>query len=182
MAAPELIKSEKLPFPLPASKLHEIMVNFCIMEFEAKGELDAVFLIQVPGNLFWIRTKWENERDKYATAQAMHFMLHKFGALNYSFAVEAYVSAYSKEELEAADFLMPSQKQKRDEVLMITTQRRDVEEPIFSRFIINQRPNTRANYLGPRVDETHNYAGMLMNLFKTRKERLDATQATGAQI
>jgi len=182
MAAPELIKSEKLPFPLPASKLHEIMVSFCLMEFEAKGELDATFLIQVPGDLLWFRAKWEDEREKYLTGETFHFFVHKFGALSYSFAVEAYVSAYSKEELEAADFQMPSQKQKRDEVLMITTQRRDVEEPIFSRFIVNQRPNAKANYLGPRVDETHNYAGMLMNLFKTRKERLDATQATGAQI
>jgi len=181
MAAPELIKTEKLPFPLTAPKLHEIMVGFCIMEFEARGECLPTFVIQVPGNLIWLRARWESEREKFATSEAIHYMMQKFAALSYSFAVEAYVSLYSKEELQARDFVMPSQR-KHDEVLMITTQRRDVEEPLFSRFLVNQRPNTKTNYLGPRVDETQNFAGILMNLFKSREERVEATKATGAQI
>lgn len=183
MSAPELIRSEALAFPIPVAKLHEIMVNFCMMEFEARGECDPTYVIQIPGNLLWLKARFENEREKYATSEALHYMLQKFGALSYSFAIEAYVSVYSKEELESANFVLPSRKQQRDEVLMIVSCQRYAEAPIYSRFLINPRPNGKTSYLGPRVDEDQQFAGMLMNLFKTREERMTATdKVTGAQI
>lgn len=180
---PELIKSEKLILPLPLSQMHEIMVSFCMMKFEALGECEPTYLIQIPGSLMWIRTLWEDEAEKHASSQAVHKMLQLYGGISYSFASEVYLSQYTREELEGGDFVPPSQRQKRDEVLMINSYERGKPAPIFSRFLINSRPNNKLNFLGPRVDEEQNFAGLLMNLFLTREDRVKAARtATGAQI
>lgn len=172
---PEVIKSEKLSLPVPLSTLHEILVSYCELEFGARGEVSPIFLIQFPGRLIWLRTRWESERDKFASTETVHDMLKSFDGLSYAFAVEAFVASYSAEEVKSGDYQSPSQLATRDEILMIMSHQRDLEDALYTQFLINSRPNTKLNFLGPRVDEERKMSGQMMSLFRSREERNRAT-------
>jgi len=175
---PQVVKTQRLYLPLPLAHLRDLMVSYCEAEFDRRGKCEPTWLIQAPGWLVWIETRWDNEVDKIASTEAISGFLRQFHAVSYSCAIEAYVGNYTPEEVKRPDFVSPSKRKERDEVLMIMSWQRGQEEPLFTRFLINAKPGRRS-FLGPRVDEDDKakWAGGMMNLFMTRSERYAATDA-----
>lgn len=160
MGAPRVYKTDHVP-GLSRHDLHEMAVAYAVSEFERRGSTPCMWIICTGPDVIWIETPWEDEAEKELSTLAIRAAMKAMGARSYSFITEAWVASYSVGD----PVIPPSQKEQRDDVLMISTY--DMKgEYEAARFLVSVRENGN-NLLGPRDDQTmmeYKMEGRLFNL------------------
>ena len=167
MPAPRVFKFDHLaPLVVTRTLLHETAIRFAEEEFARKGEAPFMWLLGCGSRIVWVETPWENDNEKYASVRAIRRMIDGLQCDCYAHMSEAWVATGAllpKDE----DYVQPSQRPKdeRDDVLFVASRDRKGES-MFTRYLVTIRRHG-LNFLGPRIDEDHGFAGGIMgNLFR----------------
>jgi hypothetical protein len=164
MPAPKVYKTDFVP-GLTRHDLHEMAVAYAVAEFERKGAAPCMWIICTGPDVIWIETPWEDDREKVVSTAAIRAAMKAMGARSYSFITEAWMASY----FDGDDTTVPpSEKEKRDDVLLISTYDQKGEFD-GTRFLVTVRKHG-LSYLGPRDDETmmeYKVEGRMFNLLVT---------------
>lgn len=164
------IKLRELAFPLGRDGLHAAMLDHVKSTFGNGGIMVPTWIVQISGTLVTLETDWTDDREKQIHVHAVEDFLIAKQASGYSFACEAWVSSYSQDEMEEAKRVPPSQRAKRDDILMVSTQMRNGDS-CLTRFMVMASGTPRAK-LGVQIDEDWGMAGgTLMNLFNADRPK-----------
>lgn len=169
---PELWQTDfKIGFTL--EDLHEKMISYAEREFDLRGEVPFLWMVYDGAHLMWIKTLWEDDREKEMSAAFIRKVIRVSNAISYSFLTEAWVTVLAKGEKKTCDVKdMPAHR--RDDIMSVSTTGRDGKF-LYSRYLVTaSQPKNR---LGPRVDDPMSDAklivGQMWNLFAPPTSRGD---------
>lgn len=152
---PELVKNEQLLEKPTLQRLHEIVRDWAEEEFERRGTVTPMFIIQSGRSVMWVNCLWESDDEERATLAVIKSVLHSTMADAYSFVVEAFVAA-ARSPQEAAEYesrgLRNLPTSKRDSIMLQTTHAR-VKEFIGCAWLINEARDNLRQTLGVRQDD-----------------------------
>jgi hypothetical protein len=152
--------------------LHEKMIAFAESHFDRHGKVPFLWMINDGSHLLWVKTNWEDDVEKYQSAQFMRKLLQVSNARSYSFMHEIWIARFAPGEETMQPSQMPANR--RDDALVITTQERGGPYLNTQYLVTLSQPK---NFLGPRVDAVYPegavMGGELWNLFEPPKNRAD---------
>jgi len=166
---PELWQTENHHGITP-HELHEKLVAFAEKEFDLRGNVPFLFVIDDGSHLIWVKTLWSNDFEKMVSTKFVRKLLEVSNARAYSHLVEAWVAT----EKAGPDGQFPENHvrpgdrpaNERDDVMMVTTQIRGGDHLITRYLVTVREPQNRR---GVRVDVDPGegkYAGFMWNLFE----------------
>lgn len=145
--------------------LHEKMIAFAESHFERKGGVPFLWMVYDGSHLMWVKTLWEDDREKELSANFMRKLIAVSNAKSYSFLTEAWMTVLAKGEKKTCAVKdMPAHR--RDDVMTVTTHARDGNF-LYTKYLVTlSQPK---NFLGPRQDnpmaDAQQHGGQMWNLF-----------------
>lgn len=107
---------------------HQAAVESALKMQDREGEVPPIWTLVAPRKTVVLMTAWNNDQQKNHACHIISNMLHepRLGILHYSLVSEAWVAGYDKDvDIHSADYLMPSQRPDREEVLFAFSFDRD---------------------------------------------------------